>query len=110
MSSLTEAEYEARALPELRALIDAFDRLDLDGLDPELSNDILTLDFGAGGRFVVNSHRAARQVWMAADHTAWHFDWDPERSAWVAHKTDDELWSTIERVVGDKLGRAVRLR
>ncbi|MBI3200023.1 MAG: iron donor protein CyaY [Polyangiaceae bacterium] len=110
MTALSEAEYEARAVPELRALVEAFDRLELDGVEAELANDILTLDFGAGGRFVVNSHRAARQIWMAADRTAWHFDWDPDRSAWVAYKTGDELWATLELVVGKKLERAVRLR
>ncbi|MCK6536554.1 MAG: iron donor protein CyaY [Polyangiaceae bacterium] len=110
MTALSEADYEARAAPELRALVDALDRLDLDGVDAELSNDILTLDFGEGGRYVVNSHRAARQIWMAAEREAWHFDWDPERSVWIAYKTGDELWATLERVIGKKLERTVRLR
>jgi CyaY protein len=110
VTALSEADYEARAAPELRALVDALDRIDLDGVDAELSNDILTLDFGEGGRYVVNSHRAARQIWMAAEREAWHFDWDPERSAWIAYKTGDELWATLERVIGKKLERAVSLR
>lgn len=109
VTQLSEAEYEARAVPELRALVEAFDRLELDGVEAELSNDILTLDFG-GDRYVVNSHRAARQIWMAAERHAWHFDWDPDKSAWIAHKTGDELWSTLARVVGDKLGKALSLR
>lgn len=109
MTQLSEAEYEARAVPELRALVEAFDRLELDGVEAELSNDILTLDFG-GDRYVVNSHRAARQIWMAAERHAWHFDWDPDKSAWIAHKTGDELWSTLARVVGDKLGKTLSLR
>lgn len=110
MTELSELEYEERAVPELRALIDAFDRLELDGVEAELSSDILTLDYGAGGKHVLNSHRAARQIWMAAERHAWHFDWDAERSAWIAHKTGDELWATIARVVGEKLGRPVKLR
>jgi len=107
---ISETEYEERALPELRALVDAFDRLELDGLETELENGILTLDFSSGERFVVNSHRAARQIWMAAERTAWHFDWDAPSGSWRAHKTDDELWSTLERVVGAKLGRTLSLR
>lgn len=108
--TLEEAEYEARALPELRALVEAFDSLDADTLEAELANDILTLEFTDGARYVVNSHRAARQIWMAADRSAWHFDWNADKSAWIAQKTGDELWATLSRVVSDKLGKPVRLR
>jgi CyaY protein len=108
--TIEEAEYEARALPELRALVEAFDSLDADTLEAELANDILTLEFTDGARYVVNSHRAARQIWMAADRNAWHFDWNADKGAWIAHKTGDELWTTLSRVVGEKLKKPVRLR
>lgn len=108
--TLEETEYEARALPELRALVEAFDSLDSDGLEAELANDILTLEFSDGARYVVNSHRAARQIWMAADRAAWHFDWNVDKNAWIANKTGDELWTTLSRVVSEKLGKSVRLR
>lgn len=109
MSEISEAEYEQRAFPELSALLDALDLLDSDELEAELSSDILTLEFADGGRYVINSHRAARQIWMAAERSAWHFDWVPERERWIASKTGDELWSTLERVISSKLGRPVTL-
>jgi CyaY protein len=107
--SITEDEYEARALPELRALVDALDALELSGVEAELSSDILTLELEGGARYVVNSHRAARQIWMAAERSAWHFDWDAERSAWIAKKTGDELWATLSRLLSTKLGAPVSL-
>jgi len=107
--SITEQDYEARAIPELRALVDALDRLELAGVECELSSDILTLEVSGGERYVVNSHRAARQIWMAAERNAWHFDWEPERSAWIAKKTGDELWQTLSRVLSDKLKTTVSL-
>jgi CyaY protein len=107
--SITEQDYEARAVPELRALVDAIDELELPGLECELSSDILTLELSNGDRYVVNSHRAARQIWMAADRNAWHFDWDDARAQWVAKKTGDELWSTLSRVLSTKLGKSVSL-
>lgn len=107
--SISEQDYEARALPELRALVDALDELELSGIECELSSDILTIELSSGDRYVVNSHRAARQIWMAADRSAWHFDWDGERSAWVAKKTGDELWGTLSRVLSTKLGQPVSL-
>jgi CyaY protein len=108
--SITEEEYESRALPELRALVDALDALELSGVEAELSSDILTLELEGGARYVINSHRAARQIWMAAERSAWHFDWDPDRSAWIAKKTGDELWATLSRVLSAKLGTNVTLK
>jgi len=108
--TLSEAEYEARALPELRALVEAVDLLDSDSLEAELANDILTLEFADGARYILNSHRAARQIWMAADRSAWHFDWVEAQNAWVAAKTGDELWTALGRVIGEKLGKSVKLR
>lgn len=106
---MTEAEYEAVALPELSALITALDALDTAGLEPELAADILTLEFGDGTRYVLNSHRAARQIWMAAERQAWHFDFRPDTRQWVAGKSGDELWATLSRVLTKKLGSAVSL-
>jgi CyaY protein len=107
--SISEQDYEARALPELRALVEALDALDLAELECELASDILTVELPSGDRYVVNSHRAARQIWMAADRNAWHFDWDAERAAWVAKKSGDELWGTLSRVLTTKLGKPVSL-
>ena len=46
---------------------------------------------------------------MAAERRAWHFDWQPEAKAWVAAQSEDELWSTLEGVLGRKLGLKVTL-
>ena len=82
--------------------------LDLDGLDVQLAGDVLTITFADGGRFVLNAHSAALQIWMAAGTTAWHFD-HGEDGRWIARRTGDELMQTIARVVGDKLGTRVAL-
>ena len=106
---MTEAEYEAVAQPELDALVRALDALDASGFEAELASDILTIEFADGARFVVNSHRAARQIWMAAELTAWHFDWVSEQGRWIAQKSGEELWSALEGVVSRRLKRPVTL-
>lgn len=106
---MTEAEYDALALPELGALVRALDALEVPDIQPELAGDVLTLEFSDGSRFVVNSHRAARQIWMAAERSAWHFDFAPETARWVARKSGDELWATLARVLSHKLSQPVRL-
>ena len=110
MDRLDEAEYERRAHSELLALRDALDELDTESVEAELESGILTVEFLDGTRFVINSHRAARQIWMAAGHSAWHFDWVKESRTWRATKTADELWATLSAAISEQLGRPVQLR
>lgn len=100
---LDEDEYLSRAQRELQSLVEALDHLGNDNLDCELESDIITLEFSDETTYVINSHRAAKQIWMAADLTAWHFDWDEGQRSWIATKTGDELWQTVSRLVTKKL-------
>jgi CyaY protein len=105
--TLTEQAFERVADEALRDLEGALG--DLDGVEVSLQMGILTLEFPDGARYVVNSHRAARQIWMAAEHNAWHFDYKPAQRRWIAAKNGDELRSTIASVTSRKLGHAVDL-
>lgn len=105
----SESEYDALAAPELQRLVTSIDALPHEALEAELASDILTVEFSDGSRYVVNSHRAARQIWLSAERSAWHFDYQREAKAWVASKTGDELWSTISRLLSAKLGQPVTL-
>lgn len=108
--ALTEAEYDAVAAPALEQLITSLDALTQPSIEAELASDILTIEFEDGTRYVLNSHRAARQIWLSAERSAWHFDYSPKRKAWLASKTGDELWTTLTRLLSAKLGEAVTLR
>jgi CyaY protein len=83
----------------------ALGEIDHEGLDVQLGGDVLTIGFADGTRFVINAHSAAKQIWMAAGTTAWHFDHEDGR--WVARRTGDELMATVAQVVGGKLGTRV---
>ncbi len=106
---VSEREYERQAPLTLHALIAALDALEDEDFEAELASDILTVEFADGTKYIVNSHRAARQIWMAAELQAWHFDWQPDHARWVAEKTQEELWSTLGRVISGKLGRPLAL-
>lgn len=109
---LTESDYDALAAPELQRLIASLDALTEesdDSLEAELASDILTIEFADGARYVLNSHRAARQIWLSAERSAWHFDYVPSTQRWVAAKSGDEMWSTLSRLLSDKLGVPVTL-
>lgn len=104
--TMTERDFDAAADEALHRLEAAFEPVD--DVEVDLESGILTLEFHDGTKFIVNSHRAARQIWMAAERTAWHFD-PTEGGGWVAAKSGDELWSALSGVVSRKLGRAITL-
>jgi CyaY protein len=109
-TTLSESEYDSLAAPELQRLIDSLDSLTSDALEAELASDILTIEFTDGARYVLNSHRAARQIWLSAERSAWHFDFSAATKSWVASKSGDELWSTLTRLLSAKLSERVTLR
>ncbi|MCK6545861.1 iron donor protein CyaY [Myxococcota bacterium] len=103
---LSEGQFDRVADETLTSLVDAL--AELDDLEADLSQGVLTVKFEDGKRYVINSHRAARQIWAAAESTAWHFDWDGR--AWISTKSKDELWALLTSIVSKKLGRPISLR
>jgi len=107
--TITEKEFEHAADAALVELARALDAAARD-FEADLQNGILTIEFGDGVKYIVNSHRAARQIWMAAERNAWHFDLDRASGAWRAQKSGDELWGALERVIAKKIGGAFSLK
>lgn len=103
---ISEAAFDRTADETLMSLVEALG--DVDELEADLSQGVLTVKFDDGKRYVINSHRAARQIWAAAESTAWHFDWDGKH--WISTKSKDELWTLVESLVSKKLGRSIPLR
>ncbi|MCX4248078.1 iron donor protein CyaY [Paraliomyxa miuraensis] len=93
----------------LEHIDDVLGGLEHEDLDVDLAGDVLTLAFSDGGKFIINAHSAAGQIWMAANKDAWHFDYDEAGDRWVAPKNGDELMATVARTVGERLGQAISL-
>jgi CyaY protein len=104
---MDESTFDRVARDELHHLEDAFANVDPDDIEVTTSDGVLRLDLRDGTRIVINSHRAARQIWMAAVASAWHFD--PVDEGWRAGKTGDELHATLARVVKERIGLDLRL-
>jgi CyaY protein len=100
--------FDKLARDELRALEDRFADIDPDDIEVGTSDGILRLDLRDGTKIVINSHRAARQIWMAAVASAWHFDPGGD-GRWMAAKTGDELRSTVARIVKERIGLELAL-
>jgi len=98
-----EAVFDERARVELHHIEDAFADVDPDQVEVSSSEGVVKLDLRDGTKIVINSHRAARQIWMAAVATAWHFDPQGD-GTWLAAKSGEELRATIRRLVRDHVG------
>ena len=105
---MDEVSFDKDARTELSHIDDAFAEIDPDEVEVSSSDGVLKLALRDGTRIVINSHRAARQIWMAAIASAWHFDPTPE-GGWRAAKTGDELRATLARVVHERIGLTVAL-
>jgi len=105
---MDEASFDRIAREELRHLEDAFADIDPDDVEVSVSDGVLRLDLRDGTRIVINSHRAAGQIWMAAVASAWHFD-PGNNGQWKAAKSGEELRATLARLLRERIGLDVRL-
>ena len=105
---MDDASFDRVARDELHALENAFAEVDPDDVEVSTSDGVLRLDLRDGTRIVINSHRAARQIWMAAVASAWHFDPSGDGS-WRAAKTGEDLRPTLARLLHERIGLSVSL-
>src|SRR5690242_11728717 len=109
---MEDVDFDRIARDELHHLEDALSEVDPDECEVSSSEGVLKLDLRDGTRIVINSHRAARQIWMAAISTAWHFDpvgGDERVTTWRAAKTNEDLRPTLARLLHERIGLAVSL-
>jgi CyaY protein len=110
-TAMDESTFDHVGRDELTTIEESLADVDPDDIDISTSDGVLTLTLRDGVRVVINTHRAARQIWMAAVASAWHFDppaeGDPERG-W---RTSDgqELRSTLKSVIRERIGLEVDL-
>ena len=104
---MDDKQFERLAFDELERIEEALGSVD--GVDVDLADGILTLEFDEGPKVVVNSHSAARQIWVAANLAASHFSPDPKTKRWFDSKTGEELWDRLRSVLTERLGRPVQL-
>ena len=104
---MDDKQFERLASDELERIEEALSALD--GIDVDLADGILTLEFDEGPKVVVNSHSAARQIWVAANLAAGHFSPDPKTGRWFDSRTGEDLWDRLGAIVTERLGHPVKL-
>lgn len=104
---MDESRYQQLADVALRAIETMLEDVDAETVDLARSGDVLTLTFANRTKAVVNTQRPTRQIWVAANARAWHFDFDESAGAgrWVDDKGQGiELLGQIAAIVKDSSG------
>jgi CyaY protein len=112
MTALDDTTFDQIADDELHHLERALGAADPDELEADLASGVLTLTLGTGDKIVINSHRAAGEIWMAAFRQAWHFrphSNDGNGWTWRTQNGADELRQTLTKQLTGKLTAAIKL-
>lgn len=107
-----DSAFDKLADGQLRRLERTLSAFDPDEIEGYLGGDVLNITLGNGIKIVINRHRAARQIWMAATRRAWHFNYDAASQSWRVKNTDGEfeLVSLLEQVISEQLKRRISLK
>ncbi len=89
-----------------KTLIDRV-RTAVDACDPDVVEcvpdaEIVKIAFPSGLPYVMNTQRPVREIWLAADRTAWHFRYVD--GDWRDKRNNDELLETVNRLVKARAG------
>lgn len=105
---MDDAAFDHIAHDEMTYLEDRLGELDPDDVELTVSAGVIRCDLRDGTKIVINSHRAAKQIWMAAIATAWHFD-PVGDGRWLATRTNEELRPTLAKLLRERAGVEVAL-
>jgi iron donor protein CyaY len=100
-----------------RLLDDTFARIDgaFDGVDPDLaesnvSQGALTVTMRGGQRLILSPQPSPRQLWVAFRDRAWHFDWNEERACWLDDRGQNiEALGLVKELTREAAGVTLKL-
>ena len=100
---MDDSSYQHLADDALKAIENMLEDVDADDVDIERAGDVITLTFKDRSKAVINTQRPTRQMWLAANARAWHFDWNGTH--WLDDKgTGVELLGRIAEIVKERAG------
>jgi len=97
---MDDKHYQHLADDALKHIESMLEDVDADDVDYERAGDVLTLTFKDKKKCVINTQRPTRQLWLAANARAWHFNFDEPSSTWLDDKGQGvELYAQIAAIV-----------
>jgi CyaY protein len=104
---MRQANFEALAEAALEQIQQA---LEASGIDADIeakADGVIELTFEDGSKMVINRHRAAGELWVAARSGGFHFRWDG--AAWRDTRDGAELFAALSKLVSAQSGTPVLL-
>lgn len=104
---MNEQEFAAISEKTLLAIEFALENSGAD-VDFEWQGDgVLQISFADRSQVIVNRHRAAQEIWVAAKAGGFHFRFDGSR--WVDSRDGVELFSKLSELLSDQAGESIAL-
>jgi len=105
---MTDAEFEALADVALARVEAAIEESGVDAPVDRKEGGVLEIEPADGAMLIVNRHRAAREIWVAAPEGGFHFHWDG--AAWRDRRDGAELFAALSALLSAHCGQSVRLQ
>ena len=85
---MEDAEYRKKIQETLTKIQSAFDQVDPDVAECDLSHGALSVKFSDGTKCILSSQPSVKQLWMAVagKGIAFHFNWDSVKCRWIDDK------------------------
>jgi iron donor protein CyaY len=109
MNAPAAADFAEAARRALLTVEEAIDELGGDGVETDLAEGVLTIEFEDGDPFVLNVNGPAQQIWLSANRRAWHFAPAGDGEFRATGGGREPLLSVLAALIGEKLGRTVVL-
>ncbi len=107
---LDETRFKTLAGETLERFMEAIDDVFGDRLDVDLENGILTVEFPAGGQYVINKHAPNRQIWMSSPVSgASHYAFDEKNGQWLSVRGGEKLNEVLAAELSSAMGGSLRL-
>jgi CyaY protein len=104
---MTQADFDALADVALEEIQFALDASGIEADVESKADGVVELTFADGSKMVINRHRAAREIWVAARAGGFHFRWDG--MAWRDTRDGAELFAALSKLVSAQGGEPVVL-
>jgi CyaY protein len=104
---MAQPDFDLLAEAALEQIQQALETCGVD-VDVEAKADgVIELEFDDGSKMIINRHRAAEEIWVAARAGGFHFRWDG--AAWRDTREGAELFAALSKLVSAQGGAPVVL-
>ena len=96
---MTEQEYTSLVTDEMKRIYDYVGDTYGEDLDLELRDGILKITLVDDSKLIVSRQAPVKQLWLAARHGGFHFNYDENEKVWKDSKSAEEILTMMSRFI-----------